>query len=380
MGQSSKSTLENAKRAKKLLLAYAVKHSAPDPFQVNSNSSTLILNLLTEYCKMNSPDLTSVLRNNSMGCMIQGLRLVYEEYGHLEAWRNDNRDGSAQGNPLTMNPEIAALRRAHRVILAQRGIQTLRANPITPTHICDHAEYYWYGGLHLNGDEPDARDVQLHAIMVLGLNMGMRFDEVQKLSLDHLTILSDGTTLEITESIKNSTETRTYKIRDWPGNSALRYSVLMDPFVALQSWLMIRGTSPGPIFCDLQKTKDGYIINPSISLSASKYKDFLQFRMTNIGIGRLTAKKYTGHSLKRGSVQLYRSLNLRDEQVMEIVQMKGFHAYSNYCSSYNDCSPEDLPRFCSAEDYITHAEKLKHETDWVHDQEMFNAFLADLSE
>ncbi len=40
----------------------------------------------------------------------------------------------------------------------------------------------------------------------------MRFDEVQKLSLDHLTILSDGTTLEITESIKNSTETHTYKI------------------------------------------------------------------------------------------------------------------------------------------------------------------------
>ncbi len=70
---SSKSTLENEKRAKKLLLAYAVKRKAPDPFQVNTNSSTLILNLLTEYCKMNSPDLTSVLRNNSMGYMIQGL-------------------------------------------------------------------------------------------------------------------------------------------------------------------------------------------------------------------------------------------------------------------------------------------------------------------
>ncbi len=45
--------------------------------------------------------------------------------------------------------------------------------------------------------------------MVDDLNMGMRFDEVQKLSLYHLTILSESTTLEITESIKNCTEIRT---------------------------------------------------------------------------------------------------------------------------------------------------------------------------
>ncbi len=39
---------------------------------------------------------------------------------------------------------------------------------------------------------------------------------------------------------------------------------------------------------------------------------------------------YSGHSINREAVQLYRSLNLRDEQIMEIVQMKGSHAYANY--------------------------------------------------
>lgn len=46
---------------------------------------TLIQDFLKESGKVNSPYLTSVLRNSVMGWMIQGLRLVYEEYGHLQA-------------------------------------------------------------------------------------------------------------------------------------------------------------------------------------------------------------------------------------------------------------------------------------------------------
>ena len=33
---------------------------------------------------------------------------------------------------------------------------------------------------------------------------------------------------------------------------------------------------------------------------------------------------YSGHSIKRGSVQLYRALCLRDEAIMEIIQMNGY--------------------------------------------------------
>lgn len=34
-----------------------------------------------------------------MGAIVQGLRMVYEENGHITGW-NINPDGSAQGNPL----------------------------------------------------------------------------------------------------------------------------------------------------------------------------------------------------------------------------------------------------------------------------------------
>ncbi len=85
------------------------------PYLVNSNSSALILNLLAEDCKCNAPDLRCVLRKSSMGCMIQGLRLVYEGYARLEAWRSDDHDKSAQCN---LNPDIVAVLRAHWFILA----------------------------------------------------------------------------------------------------------------------------------------------------------------------------------------------------------------------------------------------------------------------
>ena len=46
---------------------------------------------------------------------------------------------------------------------------------------------------------------------------------------------------------------------------------------------------------------------------------------------------------ENGSVQLHRSIGLRDEYVMQRVQMVGRNAYVNYCEAYNDCAPEDLP-------------------------------------
>ena len=69
----------------------------------------------------------------------------------------------------------------------------------------------------------------------------------------------------------------------------------------------------------------------------------------------------TGHSIKRGCVQLYRSLGVRDEQIMEWVQMIGANAYHNYTQAYNDCHAVDLPRFANKEPYLKHARILVHE-------------------
>ncbi len=100
------------------------------------------------------------------------------------------------------------------------------------------------------------------------------------------------------------------------------------------------------------------MLNTGKELSSSKFSKLLRNRLEIIGIGKEDVLMYSGHSIKRGAVQLYRSLNLRDEQIMEIVQMKGSHAYANYCAAYNDCAPPSLPRFSSWRDFVNHAETI----------------------
>lgn len=86
----------------------------------------------------------------------------------------------------------------------------------------------------------------------------------------------------------------------------------------------------------------------------------------------------TGHSIKRGSVQLYRSLSPRDEMVMEFIQRKGPNAYANYCAAYNDCAPLELPRFTSIEDYLKHASKIAGESENSHEGLAFDSFLEEM--
>ena len=67
---------------------------------------------------------------------------------------------------------------------------------------------------------------------------------------------------------------------------------------------------------------------------------------------------YSGHSLKRGSVQLLRSLGLRDKYFGHRVQMVGHKTCENYYETYYDCAPEELPRFSSEGEYLRHAMRL----------------------
>ena len=76
------------------------------------------------------------------------------------------------------------------------------------------------------------------------------------------------------------------------------------------------------------------------------------------GVGAGVVDLYLTHLLMRGSVQLYRSLGLRDENFMEIIQVTGPSAYANYCAAYNDCAPSSLPLFNNYEDFIKHAQTL----------------------
>ena len=140
-------------------------------------------------------------------------------------------------NPLTSNEEIKGLRRAHRVHLSKLGIFSVKAKLSTACMICDHATKFWYNG----NDE----DILLHAIFVVGLNPELRFDEIGKLTMKYASITYDIITLRIERGVKNQAGKRNCKLIDWPGDTPLRSSLLMDPKVALLSWLTVRGPNDG---------------------------------------------------------------------------------------------------------------------------------------
>lgn len=87
---------------------------------------------------------------------------------------------------------------------------------------------------------------------------------------------------------------------------------------------------------------------------------------------------YSGHSIKRGSVQLYRYLGLGDEMVLEIFHMSGHHAFANYCAAYNYCAPTELLYYASGRDYIAYAQTVAGETDIVYDEPAFEEWLKEM--
>ena len=366
MSANSKSTKGSVKRARTILSRFAAQHGARDTREVTPNSSVLVMSVIAYYCNFGNLD---ALKNEAMSSLIQGLRIGCEEHGHTTA--GTICEGRAYGNPLIKNRDITKLRRAHRVNLAKHGVLTVRAQPLTAAIVCDHAAKYWFKNNH--------EDILLHAIFVLGLHLGLRYDEVSKLELEFLSVTSDSITLRTSLGIKNQTGQRSYKLDEWPGATPLRGSLFMDPKVALLSWLTVRGSADGYVFCDVNMGNHEFCkINASKALSAARFTAMMRKRLLTIGIARGDAAMYSAHSLKRGSVQLYRFLGLRDEYVMQKVQMVGPGAYATYCATYNDCAPNDLPRFASAVEYIQHASRIMGEENLLLNDEAYANFMSEV--
>lgn len=120
----------------------------------------------------------------------------------------------------------------------------MKARPVTVETVCNLAETNWYGAI----ENFNVRDLELNSILVLRLNMKMRFDEISKLCLKYVSKTSNGAVLTLVESIKNSTIQRSYSIREWNGNISLRSSVLINFLTALYTWRTIRRGSYVPFF------------------------------------------------------------------------------------------------------------------------------------
>ncbi len=92
--------------------------------------------------------------------------------------------------------------------------------------------------------------------MVVGLNLILCYDEAHKMRVENVSVFpgQSGTgniLLNIPTTIKNSSKGRGCMLREWPGNSKMRHSILVDPFVALLSWMCVRGNREGFLFCDV---------------------------------------------------------------------------------------------------------------------------------
>ncbi len=114
-------------------------------------------------------------------------------------------------------------------------------------------------------------------------------------------------------------------------------------------------------------------------LNSARSTQIVRTKMLAIGVGGGDARKHTAHSLKRCAVQLYRTLRLRDECVMQKVQMVGSKAYASYCAGLNDCAPTDLSRFAWTEDFIGHAERMMDEKNLLLRDNVHEEFMSEVT-
>lgn len=153
----------------------------------------------------------------------------------------------------------------------------------------------------------------MYAIFVTGLRLELKFDEVSKLKIDLVSVNSDGTRLNLRTRIKNFPFERKYEVDDWPGDIELSGSIFMDPFGVLLDWMVVWGPKPVFLFCDDVQNEGGSIINTLKLITSLCFTKELRDGMSQVGIAASELLMYTGHALKRGSIQLYRYLGLRDE-------------------------------------------------------------------
>ncbi len=120
---------------------------------------------------------------------------------------------------------------------------------------------------------------------------------------------SNSITLRTSTGSKTQTTQRSCILDDWPEDAKLRGSIFMDLKVTLLSWLRVRGSSEGFVFCDMGISGKGTCkLEFSKPLSSDRFTKLMGDRLSSIGIDAGGVRMCSGHSIERESVQIYRSL------------------------------------------------------------------------
>ena len=141
--------------------------------------------------------------------LLQGVKLLFEDKGHKGPWSppgaNDAESVQCRGNPADSD-QVVKLRKLLQRMQADAGNLTMRASPLTAELVVAIAKKF------VLIENPAVEDLQLHAICLLGLNCGMRWDELAKIPIDTL-ITSDGlqpSEFAIRHSTKKSIQPKRY--------------------------------------------------------------------------------------------------------------------------------------------------------------------------
>lgn len=211
------------------------------------------------------------------------------------------------------------------------------------------------------GKKLDKRDIALHAYLLTAMNCGMRYDELAKVKTENFTATKYGVEFGIAEKCKNSTSYRSYVLRSWPGDHFSK-SILMDPLFAFGAWLLVRGNFDGYLFCNIAGKQAPRLILHE-PWSRKSFVDFMQTRFSEIGIGSGIVRAHTGHSPKRGGIQLLRALGCKDLFITNWFGMTGQDAYVRYTEGFNDASGMPVPDFASTAAMLAHARTTKSLND-----------------
>ncbi len=180
--------------------------------------------------------------------------------------------------------------------MAQIGRAKNRARPLLIAQVCEHAERFWFG----YGRLIDYREVVVHAIIVVGLNLGLHHGEAHKMRIENVPVFpgqfgTGSILLNIPTTIKNSTKGRGCMQREWPGNSKMGHSILVDRFVALLSWVCVRGNREGFLFCDVSVNK---MIVTAKPWTVHDLTEFMRERQRMCAVGPRRVALYSDNSRK----------------------------------------------------------------------------------
>lgn len=113
----------------------------------------------------------------------------------------------AHGNPLEQNRTIKNFRTMFMKKIAEAGKAPHSAAPLCVEHIIEHGKHF------MLKESVDVRDVMLHALMLVAMNTGMRYDEAAKLQMGLSKCTKHGIQLGLRERTKNSCTYREYRLR-----------------------------------------------------------------------------------------------------------------------------------------------------------------------